>query len=468
MLLGGLTSSQEAPDYITVLAICPPSGPREAQFHCSGNLGLRAKGFWLPKETASGPNTWLAPRVHFIISALRFTKTHHCKLTPFFEVLVFQASILTMVAVSADRYQGVCHPLLTQSSNRRRRALLSIALVWGISLAASIVGGVADLGERTEAIKQVHLASSSPVLHIATYTELDLNGTVVCQCNFPVDSAWKNHYTTVITVGFFVLPLLALSVMYFAIGRRLIRPPAGETSAHLQAQHRSRRRVVLMLGTVVAVFFVCLLPHRLFQLWLLYAPTNQMEWLGLLGFVKLTIFMRMMVYINCSLNPIIYTLFSTRFRTAFFKCCSSSEGSDTFTSGQAGLLYTRFRTAFFKCCSSSEGSDTFTSGQEGLMEASFAWSPALLVLVRSPRSALVGGVADLGERTKAALQAKNAGTQKHCEGQKQRQQEYSTEPSPVRTSRFKYVTTLPRPTSLQRHFRDSLDSPDGISGDQER
>ncbi|XP_078681655.1 growth hormone secretagogue receptor type 1-like [Branchiostoma floridae x Branchiostoma belcheri] len=234
-----------------------------------------------------------------------------CKLTPFFEVLVFQASILTMVAVSADRYQGVCHPLLTQSSNRRRRALLSIALVWGISLAAS-----------------------SPVLHIATYTELDLNGTVVCQCNFPVDSAWKNHYTTVITVGFFVLPLVALSVMYFAIGRRLIRPPAGETSAHLQAQHRSRRRVVLMLGTVVAVFFVCLLPHRLFQLWLLYAPTKQMEWLGLLGFVKVTIFMRMMVYINCSLNPIIYTLFSTRFRTAFFKCCSSSEGSDTFTSGQ--------------------------------------------------------------------------------------------------------------------------------------
>ncbi|CAH1233694.1 NMUR2 [Branchiostoma lanceolatum] len=238
------------------------------------------------------------------------------KLTPFFEVLVFQASILTMVAVSADRYQGVCHPLLTQSSNRRRRALLSIALVWGLSLAAS-----------------------SPVLSIATYTEVDMNGTIICQCISTVDVAWKNHYTTVITVGFFVLPLLALTVMYIAIGRRLTRKPTGEINAHLQAQHRSRRRVVLMLGTVVTVFFVCLLPHRLFQMWILYAPVEQIEALGLQGFVKLTIFMRMMVYINCSLNPIIYTLFSTRFRAAFFKCCSSSEQPDSlrraFTTGQA-------------------------------------------------------------------------------------------------------------------------------------
>eukprot|EP00058_Branchiostoma_floridae_P026566 XP_002612057.1 hypothetical protein BRAFLDRAFT_94147 [Branchiostoma floridae] len=233
------------------------------------------------------------------------------KLTPFFEVLVFQASILTMVAVSADRYQGVCHPLRTQLSNRRRRALLSIAAVWGLSLAAS-----------------------SPVLSIATYTELDMNGTLICQCISTVDAPWKNHYTTIITVGFFVLPLVALSVMYFAIGKRLTRPPAGETNAHLQAQHRSRRRVVLMVGTVVAVFFVCLLPHRLFQMWILYAPVEQIDGLGLQGFVKLTIFMRMMVYINCSLNPIIYTLFSSRFRAAFFKCCfKSSERSDSL--GQA-------------------------------------------------------------------------------------------------------------------------------------
>ncbi|XP_035691590.1 galanin receptor 2a-like [Branchiostoma floridae] len=216
-----------------------------------------------------------------------------------------------MVAVSADRYQGVCHPLRTQLSNRRRRALLSIAAVWGLSLAAS-----------------------SPVLSIATYTELDMNGTLICQCISTVDAPWKNHYTTIITVGFFVLPLVALSVMYFAIGKRLTRPPAGETNAHLQAQHRSRRRVVLMVGTVVAVFFVCLLPHRLFQMWILYAPVEQIDGLGLQGFVKLTIFMRMMVYINCSLNPIIYTLFSSRFRAAFFKCCfKSSERSDSL--GQA-------------------------------------------------------------------------------------------------------------------------------------
>lgn len=45
---------------------------------------------------------------------------------------------------------------------------------------------------------------------------------------------------------------------------------------------RARRQVVIMLATVIICFFICLLPFRLFTLFLLFISSQTLETLGML------------------------------------------------------------------------------------------------------------------------------------------------------------------------------------------
>lgn len=85
-----------------------------------------------------------------------------------------------------------------------------------------------------------------------------------------------------------------------------------------QQQMDSRRQVVLMLGFVVACFFLLLFPYRLITLYLLLAgglwPSSLVSYQTWLNLVFLS---RILIYLHSAINPIAYNMISIKFRRAF-------------------------------------------------------------------------------------------------------------------------------------------------------
>ncbi len=145
------------------------------------------------------------------------------------------------------------------------------------------------------------------------------DGSIVDVCRTHIRFPW-DIYIIITIVIFFAIPLIVLVAVYGLICHKLIiQSREEEISANPRSSStlKSRRQVVIMLVIVATLFFVCLLPIKVVSLWLIYALPSDIEKLGLEGYLTLMSFARIMLYINSSVNPIIYNLVSTRFRKYF-------------------------------------------------------------------------------------------------------------------------------------------------------
>ncbi|CAH1259449.1 Hypp2284 [Branchiostoma lanceolatum] len=105
-------------------------------------------------------------------------------------------------------------------------------------------------------------------------------------------------------------------------------------------------QVVHVLISVVALFFVCLTPHRVLQAWLLLTTQENIN-PDVLG--ACVVFIRTLVYLNSTLNPVLYTLVSCKFRSALVRTLSGRGRKRGST-----ISSTRFtaRTSTIKSCQS--------------------------------------------------------------------------------------------------------------------
>lgn len=150
------------------------------------------------------------------------------------------------------------------------------------------------------------------------------DGSTVPVCLTQASNIWNITYFLMTISAFFILPLLILVVLYTIIARNLIskdgrmlkiRPSKPELS------FKARKQVVLMLGAVVLSFFICLLPFRIFTLWIIIAPDETVKRFGLENYYSCLYFSRIMLYLNSAVNPILYNLMSSKFRKGFRKLC---------------------------------------------------------------------------------------------------------------------------------------------------
>lgn len=145
-------------------------------------------------------------------------------------------------------------------------------------------------------------------------------------CITNVDSLWSVSFFLVSILVFFFIPLVILIVLYAVIASNLMEhnlttarnTPGVDSSRH----HRARRQVVLMLGTVVISFFICLLPYRAFIVYLILAPPDKIQSLGPTVYYSAVYFFRFMFYLNSAINPILYNLMSSKFRKGSLRLCS--------------------------------------------------------------------------------------------------------------------------------------------------
>jgi hypothetical protein len=166
--------------------------------------------------------------------------------------------------------------------------------------------------------------TASPILLIAQYDEFReyLDGSLVPACLTEVNTFWSTFFFIMTISVFFLVPLLVLIVLYAAMAQHLMADPVTSAVKDLESSNtRARKQVVLMLGTVVLSFFVCLIPFRVFTLWFIFVSAEQVHSLGVEGYYNILYFCRTMLYLNSAVNPILYNLMSSKFRNGFMRVC---------------------------------------------------------------------------------------------------------------------------------------------------
>ncbi|XP_026815404.1 growth hormone secretagogue receptor type 1-like [Rhopalosiphum maidis] len=227
-----------------------------------------------------------------------------CKAVPFVELTVAHASVLTILAISFERYYAICEPLRAGYVCTKTRAMIICLLAWGLAA-----------------------LFTSPITMISEYTQMDyIDGTKVPVCLTKANTFWPIAFFVTIIGAFFVIPLFVLVVLYTVIAAHLMADP-GTSCTDSACNQRARRQVVLMLATVVLSFFVCLLPFRVFTMWIILVPEHTFLDLGLKHYYIILYTSRVMVYLNSAVNPILYNLMSSKFRRGFCKLCRSQCGS---------------------------------------------------------------------------------------------------------------------------------------------
>ncbi|OXA52588.1 Growth hormone secretagogue receptor type 1, partial [Folsomia candida] len=228
------------------------------------------------------------------------------KLVPFAELSVAHASVLTILAISLERYIAICRPLRANYTCTKHRAVALCIAIW-------IIGFVA----------------TSPMLAIAQHKTLRyIDRSIHNACLTQAHNFWAQLYFLSSIVIFFFLPLLTLIGLYWVISKNLMSDPSG--AGRCCPDHptmRARRQVVIMLATVVFFFFICLLPFRVFTMYIILAPDSWVESMGQELYYNVLYFCRVMLYLNSSINPVLYNVMSSKFREAFFKVLGCPVGS---------------------------------------------------------------------------------------------------------------------------------------------
>ncbi|XP_053300240.1 neuromedin-U receptor 1 [Pleuronectes platessa] len=232
-----------------------------------------------------------------------------------FETVCF-ASVLNVTALSVERYIAVVHPLKTRYLSTNQHAKQVITIVWAASMTCAIpntsLHGIFYLPERREE-------------------------SAICTVLKPL---WiYNMVMQITTVCFYFVPMMVISVLYLVMGLHLgreTRQPCGtlgkncssSTRRQISAESGRRRQVIKMLSIVVAVFGVCWAPFHIERL--LWSSISQ--WTDLMHniYQYVHILSGVLFYLSSAVNPIIYSLLSTRFRESFRELvCSQTEDNSS-------------------------------------------------------------------------------------------------------------------------------------------
>ncbi|XP_045197504.2 growth hormone secretagogue receptor type 1-like [Mercenaria mercenaria] len=237
------------------------------------------------------------------------------KLVPFLENVVANASVLTILAISFERYRVVCNPLKVRNEETIRVWKI-VVIIWVISSGFSLPW------------------LSIPIVKNSEF----LDGTPIKVCRIPIIELWQEIFIVLLAVLFFLIPCLTLFLLNCHLCRVLNQAGEYDMCIHQAGNDRRKRQnqVANIIASIVTVFFICHLPFRVAGLWLSFADPRTIGRLGLERYLGIVYSTRILFYLNHALNPVVYNFVSTKFR-----CALSDLFANTVCSGFCNLLTRR-------------------------------------------------------------------------------------------------------------------------------
>lgn len=224
------------------------------------------------------------------------------------------ASILVICSFTVERWQAICHPLRSQSSPKVSRAYFTIILMWAISAVCALPMGFIV---KINLLPLPDWAIGQPWVDAVSRDGQTVKDTQFCA----MDVEQPEHQKRLIYfafIAFFMAPALLITMMYSNIGMRIASTDSllcVDKEVRMKATHN----VIKMLVSVVVSFFICWLPfhiQRLLSLFITYHDGNVSPAVETL-FSLVYYISGCCYYSNSAINPILYNLFSEKYRKAF-------------------------------------------------------------------------------------------------------------------------------------------------------
>ncbi|XP_076013774.1 growth hormone secretagogue receptor a [Genypterus blacodes] len=235
-----------------------------------------------------------------------------CKLFQFVSESCTYSTILSITALSVERYLAICFPLRAKALVTKRRVRALILLLWTVSLLSA---GPVFLMVGVERYNMGTPPGSMLNETVSPSQEDDDGDTRECKMtHYAVESGLMGAMVWLSSV-FFFLPVFLLTVLYSLIGRRLWQRHRETNSSRMAHRDKSNRQTIKMLVVVVLAFVLCWLPFhvgRYLQFRSLDAPSPLLSVLAeYCSFVAVVLF-----YLSAAINPILYNTMSWKYRGA--------------------------------------------------------------------------------------------------------------------------------------------------------
>ncbi|XP_035667294.1 orexin receptor type 2-like [Branchiostoma floridae] len=181
-----------------------------------------------------------------------------CKILPYVQAVSVCTSVLTLTAVSLDRYLVICSPLRAMSVSPSLRIKIVIPCLWVASML--IMLPLAIFSEVTEQTFEFGI-------HV-----------VFCREMWP-GAEWKKAYDVTLFVILFVLPFSIMALAYTKIGKTLWHGAAalyGRSADSTASRNNDvivtkilmhRRRAVKVFTALTVIFAFSWLPYFLLIIW---------------------------------------------------------------------------------------------------------------------------------------------------------------------------------------------------------
>ncbi|XP_036993393.1 growth hormone secretagogue receptor type 1 [Artibeus jamaicensis] len=221
-----------------------------------------------------------------------------CKLFQFVSESCTYATVLTITALSVERYFAICFPLRAKVVVTKGRVKLVILVIWAVAF-----------------------CSAGPIFVLVGVEHengTDPRDTNECRATeFAVSSGLLTVMVWVSSV-FFFLPVFCLTVLYSLIGRKLWRRGRGEAAVAASLRDQNHRQTVKMLAVVVFAFILCWLPFHVGRyLFSKSFEPGSLEIAQISQYCNLVSFV--LFYLSAAINPILYNIMSKKYRVAAFK-----------------------------------------------------------------------------------------------------------------------------------------------------
>ncbi|KAK3782915.1 hypothetical protein RRG08_012612 [Elysia crispata] len=213
------------------------------------------------------------------------------KLITFLENVVGNASAVTILAISVERHRVAYRTNHNMATNVWATVCKSFLFIWVSSVAGAV-----------------------PILYIAKYEkDTYVDGTPVGRCMTPIDKTWQKIYLVVSALGFFILPLIVILLLYTKVYIKLLTLFRREQERYLTYPReilRLRRQMTQIIITVVLVFFICHTPYRTIGLWSVFSPRGYPEGMDNESYFAMIYMFRFLLYSNHAINPFVYNFVS--------------------------------------------------------------------------------------------------------------------------------------------------------------
>ncbi|EDO44418.1 predicted protein, partial [Nematostella vectensis] len=209
-----------------------------------------------------------------------------CKLVVYLQSVSVGSSVLTLLAITKDRFVAIIFPFRPRMSFKTAKTI--IMLIWSLSL-----GIMAPLIYATKVHNNQCTEDWTPAFDAKTA---------------------PRDYTVVLFVMLYAVPMLTMAVLYAIIVRKLWRRRRiGEVIPSASSKNEvSRKKVIKMLITVIMLFTFSWLPLHVFSFISFFAPFCPDTSNTALYFVSL-----FLGHGNSAANPYLYALFNQNYRDGF-------------------------------------------------------------------------------------------------------------------------------------------------------